>query len=231
MDTKGVSIVVSVTSNTVISPPAASGTALAEIFSPLPAKVAVVGVAPPANGQAEARFLAAIPNQVTRQHQRTVVTEVNDNGLTTVDSQGRTINATGVTGINPGDSLVVLVRPDRGGGNARGNARFLARSSDVDQRLIDFGAGITDPFEATRFERLKTDRFDATEDRLQQTLDRTTGNDRSTVGQALDQARHDRASLQGQVARAGGWNEPLKVVSQGGGEAPTAKGRPARRKG
>ena len=136
-----------------------------------------------------AESIMIIPRRVTRQHKRTVVTQVSTQGVAAIDSQGKSINAAAGSAVKIGDSVVMLVQKGRVG---TGKAKFLAQTTDVDRRLDRLSLEFTDPIIDSGLEDLKAKRLDAEGKCLRQTLDVAPAGNRSLVSQALDRVRIDR---------------------------------------
>ena len=136
-----------------------------------------------------AESIMIIPRRVTRQHKRTVVTQVSTQGVAAIDSQGKSINAAAGSAVKIGDSVVMLVQKGRAG---TGKAKFLAQTTDVDRRLDRLSLEFTDPIIDSGLEDLTAKRLDAEGKCLRQTLDVAPAGNRSLVSQALDRVRIDR---------------------------------------
>lgn len=101
---------------------------------PLNSRVAIVTDQPAASGTSTALFITLIPDRSTRKHTRVLAAEIRSGEFTVVDRLGNTSVVTGGSGIESGESLVLLVQGAQGD-EPQTRQRFLTTASSVFDRL------------------------------------------------------------------------------------------------
>lgn len=116
--------------------------------------------------------ITVIPGKATRSHQRTIAADKEGDDLTVLDEDGKKTDLKGLgAGIERGEAIIILVQKP-GRGQTAVKVRGLFKAKIVTDRLDRFSKSQTDdPIKASILAKLRDQRDDAQEKRLQRTAD------------------------------------------------------------